>query len=78
MQAITLLGLWVFSIDRFANHYNTKLERFNSKFHVPETKGMDAVLQEWSEENNLFVPPVKVILKVLNCIQSSKKILVTL
>ena len=45
---------------------------------MPETEGIDAFLQEWSGENNLFVPPAKDILKVLNRIQSSKNILGTL
>ena len=31
-----LSNIWgPFSIDRFSNQYNTKLERFNSKFYVP-------------------------------------------
>ena len=54
------------SIDRFANHQNTKLERFNLKFYVPKTEEIHAFVQEWREENNLFIPPVKEILATKN------------
>ena len=74
-----LNNLWgPFSIDRFANHYNTKLERYNSKFYVPETEEVDAFVQDWHGENNLFVPPVKEILKVLNRIRTTKNVFGTL
>lgn len=74
-----LNSLWgPFSIDRFANHYNTKLERFNSKFYVPNTEAVDAFLQNWSGENNLFVPPVNDILRVLKKLEQSENIVGTL
>ena len=45
---------------------------------MPETEGVDAFMQEWSGENNLFVPPVKETLKGLNRIQSTKNMFGTL
>jgi len=74
-----LNNLWgPFSIDRFANHYNTKTERFNSRFFVPGTEGVDTFMQDWRGENNLFVPPVKDILRTVNRIESNKNIVGTL
>ena len=71
--------LWgPFSIDRFANHYDTKLERFNSKFYVPNTEAVDAFLQNWSGVNNLFVLPVKDILRLLKRLEQTKNIIGTL
>lgn len=53
------------TIDRFANNENAKLKRFNSKFSCPDTEAMDAFTQDWKNENNLLVPPVKDIIKVI-------------
>lgn len=53
------------TIDRFASFENSKLHRFNSKFYSPNTEGVDAFSCSWENENNLFVPPVKLIPRVL-------------
>ena len=65
-------GLWgPFTIDRFASYDNTKCERFNSKFCVPGTEAVDAFTQDWRFENNLWVPPVNLITRVLRSIRST-------
>ena len=68
-------GLWgPFTIDRFASYDNAKCVRFNSRFCVPGTEAVDAFTQDWRFENNLWVPPVNVITRVLNVILSIKGI----
>ena len=46
-----------FSIDAFANFYNSKCSRFYSLYHCPGSSGVDALTQNWSGENLLLVPP---------------------
>ena len=58
-----------FSIDRFASYDNAKCERFNSKYHVPGSEAVDAFTQDWRFENNLWVPPVKDIIRVLTIVK---------
>lgn len=53
------------TFDRFANHKNWKVAKFNSKFWVPGTKGVDAFSVDWSQENNWLVPPVPLISQVV-------------
>lgn len=53
------------TVDRFANRENTKLPRFNSKFHSPDSEHVDTFSTAWNNENNLLVPPVKMIPRVL-------------
>ena len=61
-----LNGMWgPFSVDRFASHYNTKLQRFNSKYWCPKTEAVDAFTQNWKGENNWLVPPVSLIIKTI-------------
>ena len=48
----------VFTLDAFANFYNTKCDRFYSLFHAPNSLGVDAFTYDWHEENVLMVPPV--------------------
>ena len=45
------------TIDRFATLNNTQLERFNSRYLTPGTEAVDAMSQNWSEENNYINPP---------------------
>ena len=52
-------------IDRFANHLNAKLPRFNSRFWNPVAEGIDAFVMDWARENNYVCPPVCFILRVL-------------
>ncbi len=61
-----------FTKDRFANSQNRKLQRFNSKFFCPGSEAVDAFLQNWECENNLLVPPVEDIPKVVRYITERK------
>ena len=53
------------TIDCFANFYNTKIERFFSRFWNPGTAGVDAFFQSWQNENCLLVPPVTLVCETL-------------
>ena len=50
-----------FTVDCFANSYNTKCNKFYSMFFVPGSSGIDAFSQNWSGEMCLMVPPVAII-----------------
>ncbi|MES9880156.1 MAG: reverse transcriptase domain-containing protein [Sedimenticola sp.] len=54
------------TIDRFATSQNAKLPRFNSRFWNPGTLAIDAFTQNWSDDYNLLVPPVHLILRCLS------------
>ena len=54
-----------FTIDRFADNENAKLKRFNSKYACPNTEACNAFSQNWENENNLFVPPISEIPRVI-------------
>jgi len=49
------------TIERFASHCNTQVPRFNSKFASPGCSGVDALPQDWRDENNWVCPPVSAI-----------------
>ena len=58
--------LWgPFTIDRFADSTNKKLKRFNSKFYCPGTECVDTFTVSWFNDNNLLVPPVHLIPRVI-------------
>ena len=50
-----------FDIDRFADHTNKKLHRFNSRYYCPGTELVNAFTADWSHDNNWLTPPVKLI-----------------
>ena len=54
-----------FSVDRFADHKNAKLQNFNSEFWCPGTSGVDAFAYDWRSDLNWLVPPVCLIPRVL-------------
>lgn len=59
-------GLWgPFTIDRFANFNNKKLNRYNSLYWNPGSEAIDAFSQNWQFENNWLVPPVFSVLRVI-------------
>ena len=61
-----LSSLWgPFDIDRMADHNNTQLKRFNSKFWCPGTEAIDCFTQNWSHCNNWVCPPPALLLSVL-------------
>ena len=53
------------TIDRFANHTNTQLPRFNSRFWNPGSEAVDAFTRDWSGENNWLCPPLFLIPRVI-------------
>ena len=63
-------GLHTF--DRFASPYNTKCSRFNSRFWVPGTHGINGLDQQWRNEMNWLVPPPRLILKCIKKLESEK------
>ena len=60
------------SVDRFANHVNAKLPRFNSRFWNPGSEGIDAFVMNWHGENNYSCPPICLILRVLHHMRNCK------
>jgi hypothetical protein len=66
-------GLWgPFTIDRFANFNNKKLNRYNSLYWNPGSEAIDAFSQNWQYENNWpkmelgFVPGTNIPAVFLN------------
>lgn len=54
------------TIDRFASDYNHKCSRYNTRWWVPGTEGVNALDQNWGEpECNWLVPPPRLIPSVL-------------
>ena len=47
--------------DRFADNNNNKISKFNFRFWVPNTAGVDAIAFDWSTENNWLVPPIHLV-----------------
>ncbi|MCP3663685.1 MAG: hypothetical protein GY696_14550 [Gammaproteobacteria bacterium] len=60
------------SIDRFADHKNCQLSRFNSKYFVPGTAGVDAFAYDWSDDNNWLVPPLFLVPRVIKHLRESR------
>ena len=53
------------TIDRFATSLNAQLPRFNSRYWEPETEAINALAQDWSQENNYVNPPWALIPRIL-------------
>ena len=49
---------------------NAQLPRFNSKFASPGCSGVDALAQDWRDENNWICPPVSAIVPSLRALSS--------
>ena len=60
------------SIDRFANSYNAKCERYNSRWWCEGAEAINAFSQSWNHEFNLIVPPPRLILEALKKIYREK------
>ena len=50
-----------FTIDRFADDRNAKLEKFNSRYYRPGTSQVNAFTANWHHENNWLCPPIRLI-----------------
>ena len=62
----------VFTMDRFADDQNTKVHRFNSKYHCPYTLNVDAFTTHWGKDFNWLCPPINLIGKTLTHIKNCK------
>ena len=61
-----------FTVDRFADNFNHKCSRFQSKFWCPGCEGVDAFSFNWQGENNWLVPPIYLVPKVLFHLRACK------
>ena len=53
------------TIDHFASYYNAQLPRFNCKFASPGCSSVDALVQNWSKENNWVCAPVGFVMNAV-------------
>jgi hypothetical protein len=53
------------TVDRFSNHQNNQVPRFNSRFWCPGSEHVDAFSLSWRGENNWVVPPIYLIPRVV-------------
>ena len=60
------------TVDRFADHVNAHIPRFNSRFWVPGSEAVDTFTCDWSMENNWWCPPVYLIPRVLRYAKNTK------
>ena len=60
------------TVDRFADHHNTQLPRFNSRFWNPGTEVLDAFTCDWGSETNWICPPPYLIPRVIRHAQKTK------
>ena len=60
------------TVDRFANHKNAHLARFNSRHFVPSSEVVDAFSASWAGENNWLVPPVCCVTQVIQHLIASR------
>ena len=54
-----------FSVDRFANNLNKKVNKFNSKYFCPGTSHVNAFTDDWRRDHNWLCPPISCIGSVL-------------
>ena len=50
-----------FTVDRIAEDKNAKVEKFNSKYHCPNTAAVNAFTENWSMDFNWLSPPINLI-----------------
>ena len=60
------------TIDRFASQFNAKCRRFNSRFWVPGTEGINGLDQKWSGEVNWLVPPPRLVTACIKKLEAEK------
>ena len=47
-----------FSVDRFTNHLNKKVSKFNSKCFCPGASHVNAFTEDWSTDHNCLCFPI--------------------
>ena len=62
------------TMDRFASHFNSKCRKFNSRWWVPGTEAVDAMVQSWKQENNWLVPPPRLVASCLEKIENERAV----
>lgn len=68
-----LESLWgPHSVDRFADNFNSKSHRFNSKYWCVNTEQVDAFSVSWQDENNWVVPPIPLVVQAIKHIRLSQ------
>ena len=50
-----------FSVGRFANNLNKKINKFNSKYFCPGTHQVNAFTDDWSRDHNWLCSPISCI-----------------
>ena len=53
------------TVDRFADHNNSQLVRFNSRCWSPGAEAVDAFTVNWSAENNWWCPPIALVSRAI-------------
>ena len=62
-----------FTVDRFADNFNTKVLTFNSRFYVVGSTGVNSFNYDWGPPNiNWIFPPPRLLVKSLNHLFKSK------
>ena len=59
-----------FTLDAFANCTNKQVDKFYSKVISPGAAGVNALMQNWSEDYTYVCPPVKMVIEVYRYIQN--------
>ncbi len=69
-----LLSKWnpLMTVDRFASAENSKLRRWNSRFHEAGAEGVDALLQDWRLEINYACPPLALLSQVVELVRNKE------
>ena len=57
------------NIDRFADPWNTKCVRFNSRFFLEEAEAVDCFTQDWQYDENWLCPPIYMIVHTIKYLQ---------
>lgn len=52
------------TVDRFASAHNAHLPRYNSEFADPAAEAVNAMTQDWREEDNWVHPPIDLLADV--------------
>ena len=59
-------------VDRFADPWNTKCKRFNSRFYWEQAEAIDSFTQDWSLAENWLCPPIYLISRTLKYLRLCK------
>ena len=61
-----------FSLDRFANNFSKKINKFNSRYFCLETSHVNAFTDDWRRDHNWLCPPISCIGSALRHLISCK------